>query len=169
MQTSHNCTCIPTLSSLPALFHPVSPLQVVTGPGWVPVLHTASHQLSVLHTLVHICEYIPLSPSRAGSTSPFSTFASPLLRERTRDADTHEYVPWVCAQPLQLCLTLGHPAAARQAPLSMGVSRQESWSGCVPSSRGSSRPRGGTCVPFVSCTEGGFLAPESPGKPCNRI
>ena len=110
MQTSHNCTCIPTLSSLPALFHPISPLQVFTGPGWVPVLHTASHQLSVLHTLVHICEYIPLSPSRAGSTSPFSTFASPLLRERTRDADTHEYVPWVCAQPLQSCLTLGHPA-----------------------------------------------------------
>ena len=55
------------------------------------MLHTASHRLSVLHTLVHICEYIPLSPSRAGPTSPFSTFSSPSLRERTRDAATHEY------------------------------------------------------------------------------
>ena len=40
---------------------------------------------------------------------------------------------YICAKSLQLCLTLCDPAA-RQAPLSMGFSRQEYWSGlpCPP-------------------------------------
>ena len=42
---------------------------------------------------------------------------------------------------------------ACQAPLSMGFSRQEYWSGvAMPSSRGSSQPRGWTHVSYISCT-----------------
>ena len=48
------------------------------------------------------------------------------------------------------------------APLSMGFSRQEHWSGIVmPSSRGSSQPRDRTGVSSISCI--GRLAP--PGMP----
>ena len=43
--------------------------------------------------------------------------------------------------------TVGH-----QAPLSMGFSQQEYWSGLPPSSRGSSQLRGRTHVPCLSCT-----------------
>ena len=49
----------------------------------------------------------------------------------------------VCAKSLQSCPTFATPwTVALQAPLSMGGSRQEYWSGvAVPSSRGSSPPR----------------------------
>ena len=72
-----------------------------------------------------------------------------------------------CAQPLQSCPTLCHPwTVARQAPLSMGFSRQEPWSGvAVPSSRGSSRPRNWTHVSRLSCTVAGSLPTEPSGKP----
>ena len=47
---------------------------------------------------------------------------------------------------------------ARQAPLSMGFSRQEYWSGLLfPSPGGSSRPRDQTRVSCVSCIAGGQL------------
>ena len=53
-------------------------------------------------------------------------------------------------------------AVARQAPLSVGFSRQEYWSGLpFPSPRGSSRRR----EQIVSCTAGRFCTTESPGKP----
>ena len=52
---------------------------------------------------------------------------------------------------------------AHQAPLSMGFSRQEYWSGLpFPSPGESSWPRDGTCV---SCIAGGFSTTEPPGKP----
>ena len=55
---------------------------------------------------------------------------------------------------------------ARQAPLSVGFSRQEylEWV-AMPSSRGSSRPRDWTWVSWVSCMAGGFFTTESLGKP----
>ena len=42
---------------------------------------------------------------------------------------------------------------AHQAPLSLGFSRQEYWSGLpCPPSKGSSQPRDWTCISYVSCT-----------------
>ena len=47
---------------------------------------------------------------------------------------------------------LSHFSHVRLAPLSIGFSRQEYWSGfAVPSSGGSSRPRDWTCVSYISC------------------
>ena len=47
---------------------------------------------------------------------------------------------------------------ACQAPLSMGFSRQEYWSGvAVPSSRGPSQPRDPTCVSCGSYVAGGLF------------
>ena len=52
--------------------------------------------------------------------------------------------------PVQLFVTLW--SVAQQAPLSMGLSRQEYWSGLPgPSSRGSSRPRDQIRVSCNSC------------------
>ena len=47
---------------------------------------------------------------------------------------------------------------ARQAPLSMGFSRQEYWSGlpCPPPGE-SSQPHDRTRISCVSCTAGGFF------------
>ena len=53
-----------------------------------------------------------------------------------------------CFNHVQLFMTLW--TVAHQAPLSMGFSRQEYWSG-LPSSRGSSRPKDHIQVSFVSC------------------
>ena len=47
---------------------------------------------------------------------------------------------------------------AHQAPLSMGFSRQEYWSGLPwPCSREPSRPRDQTLASYVSCMAGGFF------------
>ena len=48
--------------------------------------------------------------------------------------------------------------AAHQAPLSMGIlqARILEWV-AMPSSRGSSQPRGQTQVSYVSCISGGFF------------
>ena len=55
---------------------------------------------------------------------------------------------------------------ARQAPLSMGFSRQEYWSGLpFSSSRGSFRPRNQTLVSWGSCTAGRFLLLSHQGSP----
>ena len=55
---------------------------------------------------------------------------------------------------------------ARQAPLSMGFSRQDYWSGvAMPSSRGSAPPRDGACIFCSASTAGGFFATEPPGEP----
>ena len=51
---------------------------------------------------------------------------------------------------------------ARQAPLSMGFSRQGHEWVAVPSSRGSSQPRDRTCISFTSCTGRRVLCQQSP-------
>ena len=56
----------------------------------------------------------------------------------------------------------------QQAPLSMGFSRQEYWSG-LPSSKGSSRPQDWTCVSYGSCTAGGFFITEPWGSPYSQV
>ena len=80
----------------------------------------------------------------------------------------HQYPFCPCAcmpsrfSHVQLFATLW--TIACQASLSKGLSRQEYWSGWVAMlcSRGSSWPRDWT---QVSCTVGGFLTTEPPGKP----
>ena len=57
---------------------------------------------------------------------------------------------------------------ARQAPLSIGFSREEYWSGLPgppPGDLPASWPRDRTCASSVSCTAGRFFTPEPPGKP----
>ena len=65
------------------------------------------------------------------------------------------------AKSLQLCPTLCDPmdCIACQAPLSMGFSRQEYWSGlpCPPQGWRLSQPRDGTCVSYVSYIGGQVL------------
>ena len=55
---------------------------------------------------------------------------------------------------------------AHRAPLSMGFSRQEYWSGLPSPFPGGLKPRDRT---WVSCIAGGFFTTELPGKPnyCN--
>ena len=54
---------------------------------------------------------------------------------------------------------------ACQAPLSLGFSRQEYWSGLlVPSSKGSSWPRDRTSISYIS---GRFFMAETPEKPAS--
>ena len=67
----------------------------------------------------------------------------------------------------KLCLTLATPwTAARQAPLSMGFSRQEYWSGLpFPSPRGLLNPG---IESRSSCTEGGFFIPTEPREKSNQ-
>ena len=63
----------------------------------------------------------------------------------------------------QWCQTLCAPKyCTHQAPLSMGISWQEHEWVAISSSRASSELRDGT---RISCTAGGFLTAEPPGKP----
>ena len=57
-------------------------------------------------------------------------------------------------------------AVARQAPLSMGFSRQEYWSG-LPFSTSGDLPDPGIELAFFECPAltGGFFTSVSPGKP----
>ena len=56
---------------------------------------------------------------------------------------------------------------ACQAPLSMGFSWQEKWSGLLcPHPRGSSQSRDQTHVSHISCIAGGFFTAEPLGKIC---
>ena len=53
-----------------------------------------------------------------------------------------------------------------KAPLSMGLHRQEYWSGLTcPPSGNLSDPGGRTHVSYISCIGGGFFTAEPPGKP----
>ena len=68
-----------------------------------------------------------------------------------------------CFSRVRLFATLW--TVAHQAPLSMGFSRQEYWSGFAnSSSRGSSPPRDQSHICSTYCTEGGFFTAEPPGK-----
>ena len=74
----------------------------------------------------------------------------------------HDHIPLphppACCKLIHLsCLTLCNPwTFACQAPLSMGFSRQEYWSGlsCPPPGE-SSRPRDPTKISYISCIGGG--------------
>ena len=74
---------------------------------------------------------------------------------------------WLCAQSLSHVWLLATPwPVARQAPLSMGFSRQE-WEWVAPSfSRGPFWPR---IKPAFLALAGGFFTTESPGKPIIEI
>ena len=65
-----------------------------------------------------------------------------------------------------VCLFVTPWTLAHQAPLSMGLPRQEYWSGLPFSlSRGSSQPRDQTHICCVSCITGRFFTTEPSGKP----
>ena len=57
----------------------------------------------------------------------------------------------------QLRLSATHWTVVHQAPLFMGIFRQEYWSDCHSFSRGSSWPRDGTCISCISCAAGRFF------------
>ena len=71
------------------------------------------------------------------------------------------------AKSLQLCPTLCDPVVStHQAPLFMGFSRQEYWTGLLcPAPGESSRTRDQTRVSCGFCTAGGLFTTEPPGKP----
>ena len=72
----------------------------------------------------------------------------------------HPVLAWLlsCVWLFETPWTIAH-----QAPLSMGFSRQQYWSGLLfPSAGDSSQHRAWTCV---SCIAGGFFTTEWPGKP----
>ena len=68
------------------------------------------------------------------------------------------------AQLFQSCLFATPWTVAHQAPLSMGFSRQEYWSGLLCPPPGD-LPDPGTLISCVSCIVGGFFTAEPPGKP----
>ena len=63
----------------------------------------------------------------------------------------------------QSCLAVATPrAVARQAPLSMGFSRQARWSGLPVPPPGESRPRDGASISWASCTAGWLFTHQPP-------
>ena len=86
------------------------------------------------------------------------------VMEEVRITERAQSCSCMCAHSLQLCLTLCDPTTvARQAPLSMGFSRQEHWSGflCPPPG---DLPNPGI-EPESPALQVSFLSPEPPGKP----
>ena len=75
------------------------------------------------------------------------------------------------AKSLQLCLTLVTLwTVVLQAPLSMGFSRQEYWSGCHAFLQGIFPIQGlNPCLLCLLHWHVGSLPPEQPGKPKNAI
>ena len=73
-----------------------------------------------------------------------------------------------CCLVAKSCPALLWPSwtVACRAPLSMGFSRQESWSGLpFPSPGDLPDPGTGTCVFCISSIAGGSFIPEPPGNP----
>ena len=63
------------------------------------------------------------------------------------------------------CFSVTLWTEARQAPLSMGFSKQKYWSRLpCPPSRGASQPRDRTHISCVSCTAGVFFTTEPAGE-----
>ena len=119
---------------------PSCPSRSSQGQTGFPVLHAASHQLSILHTLVHICEYCslrsshPLPPALGPQAHSLHSHLRSSIKN-TWSTRNGMLCRGCCAQSLsrvQLCATL--QTVACQAPLSMGFSRLEHWSGlpCTP-------------------------------------
>ena len=71
----------------------------------------------------------------------------------------------------QSCLTLCDPmAVGHQAPLSMGLSHQESWSGLpFPPPGGLPNPGIKPAFPAVPALTDGLFTTEPSGKPSNKI
>ena len=77
---------------------------------------------------------------------------------------------WVLSRFSRVQLFASPWTVARLAPLSMGFSRQEYWSGLpCPLPRRSSWPRDQTPVSWSSCTAGVFFTTETPGEAPNGI
>ena len=97
--------------------------------------------------------------------------------ESVRLSPAHSKVGCTCQHQLHRACMLGHFShiqlfvtlwtVARQAPMSMGFSRQGYWSRLPspPPPGESSRPRDRTHVSCISCIIGRFLTTEPPGKP----
>ena len=77
----------------------------------------------------------------------------------------------VCAQLFSCIDTFSNPrTVVCQAPLSMGFSRQEYWSGLLfPTPGDLPWPRDQTHVSWVSCVEGRFFTTEPLGKTVTKI
>ena len=72
----------------------------------------------------------------------------------------------MCAKLLQSCPTpCNSMTVACRAPLSMGFSRQEYWSGCHALLQGIFNPG---IEPRSPALQADSLPPELPGKPCLR-
>ena len=72
----------------------------------------------------------------------------------------------VCAESLQSCLSVTPWTVAHQAPLSMGFSRQEYWSGLPCPPPGDLPDPGIKCMYLMPpALAGGFFTTNSPGKP----
>ena len=118
----------------------------------------------------------PISIIVTQKRGPVEAPSQYLLRDhQARAQRTWQITPWLtevlcvcaCAMSLQLCLTLCDPmdCIACQAPLSMGFSGQEYWSGLpwgchgvdIPFSRGSCQPRDQTCLSYLSSIGGWVL------------
>ena len=85
---------------------------------------------------------VPTWVSGFASEHPVSTSSAARLGRCAQQVLLRLY-----AKSLQSCPTLCSPwTVARQAPLSMGFSRQEHWSGVMPSSKGPPPPRDGCQV-----------------------
>ena len=87
------------------------------------------------------------------NSSFFDAYVSPInMRRKGRNLIALPGKVCVCAcfSCVQLFATLW--TVARQAPLSLGFSRQDLEWVAMPSSRGSSRPRDLTRISYISCT-----------------
>ena len=73
---------------------------------------------------------------------------------------------WRVCSGLTVCNPMDYIDYTCQAPVSMGFSRQEYWSGLPSSSRGPSWPRDCTHVPCVTCTSTWVLYQLSHQKAC---
>ena len=97
--------------------------------------------------------------------SPHCTEQDNRLRKGTWSQQKQASLPLGGGLVTQLCSTLTTSwTAARQAPLSMGFSRQEHWSGLPSPLQGSSWPRDGTHGPASPALQADSAA-EPPGQP----
>ena len=105
-----------------------------------------------------------VTPCSALSANRHHTYRYSFLRRTIKIAQAaHCDCVLSCFSRVRLFVTLW--TVARQAPLSMGFSRQEYWSGLHALLQGIFLPRDRTCVSSISCFAGGFFTTEPPGKP----
>ena len=92
-----------------------------------------------------------------------NTSLSKAIKRRQQECDI--MCAWTLSHffPVRLFETLW--TIAHQTPLSMHSSGKNTRVGCMPSSRGSSRPRDRTRISCISCIAGIFFTTEPPGKP----